>query len=51
MQRNSILRIKCWSVRERVGDISEEADRGQTVASLKCQTEEFGIILDGKGDH
>lgn len=52
-QRNSILRSKCWSVREEgwVEDASEATVRGQTVASLKYQTEEFGIILDGKGGH
>lgn len=34
-----------------VEDASEGAVRGQTVASLKCQTEELGINLDGKGGH
>lgn len=29
----------------------KELYRVQTVASLKCQKEEFGIILDEKGDH
>lgn len=32
-----------------VEDASEAVVRGQTVASLKYQTEECGIILDGKG--